>query len=102
MQYTFLNILLGKYHFSLKFDNNYIENYGSDKILLLPYYYFEPCIGENCEITDDTIIIHKHELSWLNEDQKKIFNYLSKINLLYVIILIIVIILAICLIIKYK
>ena len=85
-----------------KLIDNYIENYGSDKILLLPYYYFEPCIGENCEITDDTIIIHKHELSWLNEDQKKIFNYLSKINLLYVIILIIVIILAICLIIKYK
>jgi mannosyltransferase OCH1-like enzyme len=72
-----------------KLIDNYIKKYGPNKILLLPYYYFEPCIGDICDIRDETIIIHKHELSWLSKDQKKIFNYLSKINLLHLIIIII-------------
>jgi mannosyltransferase OCH1-like enzyme len=71
--------------------DKYIENYdlNKTKILILPFYYFEPCIGENCEITDETLIIHKHELSWLSEDQKKLFKYLSQINLLQLVLLII-------------
>jgi mannosyltransferase OCH1-like enzyme len=85
--------------------DNYIEKYDLDnnKILLLPYYYFEPCLaGDNCEITDDTIIIHKHELSWLNNGEKKIAKYLSQINLVYLLIILIVIVFTIYLSIKHN
>jgi mannosyltransferase OCH1-like enzyme len=63
-----------------------------DKVLFLPFYYFEPCIGDKCEIKDETIILHKHQLSWLSDREKKIFDCLSKMNLLYLLFLIILII----------
>lgn len=39
-----------------------------DKIMILPHEYFEPCysMDPSCTIGKNTIIYHKHELSWMN------------------------------------
>lgn len=70
----------------------YLKNYYSNDVLILPYQYFEPCINKKCNITKDTYIVHKHELSWLGNKEKKIFNVLSNVNLTYLIIIILMII----------
>lgn len=72
--------------------NKYISEHKNNKILILPYYYFEPCIGTNCNITNDTYIVHKHQLTWLTEQQKEILNFItSYINLTYLTTIIIII-----------
>ena len=81
--------------------NNYINdvnNKNKSKILFLPYEYLEPCIGENCDIGTNTYVVHKHDLSWLGDNEKKIMNYylineiyISNIFVIFVIIIIIVI-----------
>lgn len=69
----------------------YLKNYNSDDVLILPYQYFEPCINKKCNITNYTYIVHKHELSWLGNKEKKIFNVLSNINLTYLSIIILLV-----------
>lgn len=71
----------------------YIKNNNKpDDILILPNYYFEPCIGQRCSIEAETYIAHKHELSWLSENQKIIFDFFSQLNLIYLTLFIITII----------
>lgn len=70
--------------------DKYINKHKNNKILIVPYYYFEPCIGSKCNINNDTYIVHKHELSWLSGWQKVIFEYITlNINLTYCIIILI-------------
>lgn len=71
----------------------YIINISKSKILILPYEYFEPCINKKCNITKNTYIVHKHDLSWLNDDQKKMMDVLSKLDLTLLCFIIIIIIL---------
>lgn len=54
---------------NIKYPNN---------IKILPNEYFEPCLGDNCKITENTITIHKHDVSWLNNNYKKIYKLYSK------------------------
>ena len=49
-----------------------------NNIKILSNEYFEPCLGDNCKITENTITIHKHDVSWLNNNYKKIYKIYSK------------------------
>jgi len=82
--------------------DTYIKNNNMNKILFLPYDYFEPCIGTNCHINNNTHIVHKHELSWLSDSQKKIFNFVTNyINLTHFLLTIIILIFIIIILINY-
>ena len=78
-----------------KLINDYIKNINISKILILPHYYLEPCIGDDCDINENTYVIHKHELSWLGNNEIQIMNYYLKneilINNILIIILIVII-----------
>ena len=78
-----------------KLINDYIKNINKSKILILPHYYLEPCIGNECEINDNTYVIHKHELSWLGNNEIKIMNYYLQnqilINNIFLIIVVVII-----------
>jgi len=85
-----------------KYIKNNHNNDNKNKILFLPYYYFEPCSEPKCKINENTYIVHKHELSWLSESQKKIFNFvLCYINLTYLLLLIIILIFIVLIFINY-
>ena len=47
-----------------------LKNYkGNEKILVLPYYYFEPCLFEtDCKLNEETRLIHVHNLTWVDEN----------------------------------
>ena len=49
------------------FFNRFVKKY-RDSVVILPYKYFEPCDSNNpyCEIPDDSIMDHQHEMSWMN------------------------------------
>lgn len=36
------------------------------KVKIFNYDVFEPCIRHKCDITNNTIVVHKHENSWIN------------------------------------
>ena len=55
--------------------DEYQKNNGQDKILILSSEYFEPCVLGDCNVTDNTYIEHRHELSWFSDGQKKILNF---------------------------
>lgn len=64
--------------------DKYITENKNNKLLILPYYYFEPCVGSKCNINSETYVVHKHELTWLLGWQKYIFEYITlNINLTY-------------------
>jgi len=60
-----INFTTGPRKFSLIANN-------SKKIKILQNEYFEPCLQSICNINDNTITIHKHELSWINPNLGKI------------------------------
>ena len=61
----------------------YIKNISDKDILILPNYYFEPCFNGECNIVDNTYIIHNHELTWLGPHFKPIFKTIGSINFTY-------------------
>jgi len=65
-----------------KIIDEYIENENKAKVKFLDYKILEPCLMEFCDISDDTIIIHKHAGTWVNGFFKNIGRvYLSFPNL---------------------
>tara|TARA_Y100000389_G_scaffold204962_1_gene261296 strand:+ start:5840 stop:6625 length:786 start_codon:yes stop_codon:yes gene_type:complete len=64
----------------------------NNKIKILSREYFEPCRFDICDITDNTMVIHIHELSWMNNIVKYIFQsyikYRNYVNFIINIILI--------------
>lgn len=73
--------------------DKYIAENKNNKLLILPYYYFEPCVGSKCDINSDTHIVHKHELTWLSGWQKNMFEYITlNVNLTYLLIILTIII----------
>lgn len=65
-----------------------------DNIKILESEYFEPCILNMCEITDNTYIVHKHEGSWYSEWLKRVFMfYLKNKSIIYLVCFLFVIIL---------
>lgn len=76
--------------------NQYIENClllpSNNIIHIFDYTIFEPCVGEWCKITDDTISIHVFCNSWLPkymQDGKKLY-YDFKGNTTYILIILII------------
>ena len=47
--------------------NKYIKENDDNNIVILPYQYLEPCLSTRCFITDETYIVHKHEMSWCSD-----------------------------------
>lgn len=81
--------------------DDYITENKNNKIMILPYYYFQSCIGSRCDINDNTYIVHKHELTWLSGWQKEIFEYITlNFNLRYLSIILTIILIMIYIIIK--
>lgn len=62
-----------------------------DKTLVLPYNYLEPCLYTNCDVTDETYIKHKHELSWMSINVKNLIQSYLKNRWLFIIIFLLVI-----------
>ena len=60
------------------------ENLKLSKLITFDYTIFEPCetMGTSCNVTNDTLSLHKFELSWIPEQYKSItyiyFNYIRK------------------------
>ena len=82
-----------------KLINNYIKYINKSKILILPYNYLEPCIGDECDVDENTYVIHKHELSWLGTNEKNMLNYYLKNELLIISLIVVIVIIIIILII---
>jgi mannosyltransferase OCH1-like enzyme len=81
-----------------------IINKNKEKVKILEYEYFEPCLAGKCNITDNTYIYHKQDRTWIANWQNKIFNFYSKNKIFIFICLIFIILLVIYIIrrIKYK
>lgn len=63
-----------------------------DKVKILGYEYFEPCIKNQCNVTNNTYIIHRHESSWIPDSLKSLFvYYYANKMIVYALILIIII-----------
>jgi mannosyltransferase OCH1-like enzyme len=49
------------------------------KLLVLKNEYLEPCRDSICEITDNTYLVHRHELSWIEKDSNGLIGYYNLI-----------------------
>lgn len=72
--------------------SKYYEN-NKDKIKILAGEYLEPCIMGKCNITDNTIVIHEHDGTWVPAFQynfiKNYIKYDSYICIVFIILVII-------------
>jgi mannosyltransferase OCH1-like enzyme len=80
---TIFNKLINKY---IKDNKEY-----KSKILFLDNDYLEPCFLDKCEITKNTIVVHRHELSWINGFFKFVIHYYLHKKLIFFIIIILII-----------
>ena len=73
-----------------KIYNNY-EN--KSKIKILDWSYFEPCVLDDiCDVKENTILIHRHNTTWINKIFTTIGYYYFKYKILICLILIIILI----------
>ena len=78
-----------------KIIDEYIKNINKSKVKFLDYKILEPCLMDFCDISDDTIIVHKHAGTWVNSFFKNIgrfylsFPYLVNLTIFLFIILVI-------------
>lgn len=54
------------------------------RVKILDSEYLEPCLIDNCNITSNTISIHKHELSWMPEQLVTIINFYLKNKIIFI------------------
>ena len=40
--------------------------------------YLEPCIKDECNITNNSYILHKHAQTWINDDMKNLYSFYTK------------------------
>ncbi|QKF94066.1 putative glycosyltransferase sugar-binding protein containing DXd motif [Fadolivirus algeromassiliense] len=70
--------------------NNY---HNKQKIKVLDWSYFEPCIlGDLCDIKNNTILIHHHNTTWINKFFTTIGYYYFKYRIFVYLLLIIIVI----------
>lgn len=69
------------------------------RVKILDYEYFEPCVVQDCNITENTYFIHHHERSWLSPTTNN-FLTLSYTNKKLIILFIILIVISIFIIFK--
>ena len=71
-----------------KIYNNYKDK---QKIKILNWSYFEPCIlNDLCDIKDNTILIHHHNTTWINQIFTMAGYYYFKYKLVFYLLLIII------------
>jgi mannosyltransferase OCH1-like enzyme len=68
-----------------KLINKYINNNKEykTKVLFLENYYLEPCVFNKCDINNKTILVHRHELSWVNGFFKFIIHHYINNKILF-------------------
>jgi mannosyltransferase OCH1-like enzyme len=67
-----INLITGP-QFINKFFRKYIDDPSLYNVKLIPYFVFEPCdMSSNCYINDETISIHKFEMSWVSKNYKSL------------------------------
>ena len=60
----------------IKKDKNKVDSINNKNLSnILPSEYLEPCTRGNCNITDNTIAIHKHELTWMPDILKNFIDF---------------------------
>ena len=59
-----------------------IKHKNDPKLLILPSEYLEPCVFDNCNITENTFIKHVHEGSWVNINLLFVLRFYSKNKIL--------------------
>ena len=65
--------LITEPQFINKFFRKYIDEPSLHNVKVIPYFVFEPCdISSNCYINDETISIHKFEMSWVSKNYKSL------------------------------
>ncbi len=68
----------------LTFDSlikKYIEdssNHTKSRVAILSYDVMEPCIYDDCDITDDTYVVHKHENTWVGDVTQSVMRCYAK------------------------
>lgn len=72
-KFSCINNTTGPYMFS-----NIILNQDLSKTKLLEYDYLEPCIIDNCNITDNTYLIHKQDGTWYSSSWRYLLNIYGK------------------------
>jgi mannosyltransferase OCH1-like enzyme len=66
------------------------------RVTILPYDVMEPCIYDECDISDDTYVVHKHENTWISDSTQWMMRsyvaYQNMINLIVIMMMIVIII----------
>ena len=62
-----------------------VINKNLDHVKVLDSEYLEPCVRDDCIITDNTIAIHKHNLSWMPDEFKNIIDLYLKYKIIFLI-----------------
>ena len=58
------------------FINKAFDEYqGGSKIKVLEAEFIEPCRFDECDVTENSYIIHRHSQTWVNEPIKKVLNF---------------------------
>lgn len=83
----YLNKFIDIYKHKFKFKNVHIEYF--------PHYYFEPePIYGNSDIRDETLAIHKMELSWIPDRYKTLFKFYCMVKPYLLVIILVILILS--------
>ena len=74
----------------------YLSTNSTSKILILPYHMLEPCIYNDCDILNDTYVVHQHENTWVNQTSQSLMKHYVKHSkcydtILYIVSLILII-----------
>ena len=74
--YNLVNNITGPISFN-NFFHHYIQNVPKKHYIhLFKYYIFEPCMyNSDCNITNETIAIHKFELSWISKNIRYLIKF---------------------------
>ena len=68
-----------------------IDKYKTDKTLILPHDYLEPCNNTICKVTDNTYIKHDHAMTWVDPFVKKMnYIYINYRFVYYILVLLII------------
>lgn len=59
-------------------------------IKILEAEYLEPCLRDDCNITDNTIAIHKHNLTWMPDEFKNVIDLYLKNKIIFWIIILLI------------
>lgn len=76
IKYLEINYSTGPKIFTYIF-NKLLKKY-PNKVKVLSYDYFEPCMKEKCNITKNTITVHKHDVAWLSDNMKYFYKMYSQ------------------------